>query len=309
MALLFHSSGDSPEAWKAALLALEPGLDFRIFPETGNPAEIEFALGWAFPPGALAALPNLKCLCSLGAGVDHVFRDSTLPKGLPVVRLVDDAMADDMGDWVALNVLRFHRRDPEYRRFQTERRWVRLDQPYAKDRRVGILGIGFLGQAVARRLSAFGFPLAGWSRRPKRVPGVESFHGPEQLDAFLARTDILAILVPATPATENLMDARRLARLPKGAAIVNAARGRIIVDEALLAALDSGHISVAALDVFREEPLPSEHPYWCHPKVLVFPHIAAYTDPETAAAQVVDNLRRARAGAPLQNLVDMQAGY
>ncbi|MBI1775814.1 MAG: glyoxylate/hydroxypyruvate reductase A [Proteobacteria bacterium] len=310
MAMLFKSGAGRTEWWRNELTRLEPGLDFRVWPEIGDPTEIEFALGWEFPPGSLHRFSNLKCLCSIGAGVDHVFRDPNLPPNLPIVRIVDPWMTNAMSEFVALNVLRFHRYDPEYRRLQTDGIWgEEVPSPDSTTRRVGIMGLGVLGQDAAAKLIPFGFPIAGWSRRPKTVPGVESFSGAAGLDALLARTDILVMLLPLTPETTGLLDRRRLALMPKGAAIVNAARGAMIVEADLLAALESGHIAGAALDVFAQEPPPKDHAFWRHPKVVLTPHIAAITNPSTASPQIIDNYRRARAGQPLLNRVDPSVGY
>jgi phosphoglycerate dehydrogenase-like enzyme len=210
---------------------------------------------------------------------------------------------------VLLNVLRFHRQDPEYRTLQAARRWEELPAPDTASRRVGILGLGELGGAAAAALSALGFPVMGWSRAPKDRRGVECFHGPGGFDAMLPRADILVCLLPLTPETRGVLDRRALGLLPRGAFLLNAARGGHVVQDDLLAALDSGRIAAAALDVFEPEPLPPEHPFWSHPRVVMTPHAASITIPSSAAPQVVENLRRARSGRPLLNLVDFGAGY
>jgi glyoxylate/hydroxypyruvate reductase A len=301
-----HAMGD----WRAALLAVEPGLDIRLFPDAGDPAEIEAAVCWTQHDMAeLRRYPNLKLLVSMGAGVDHLLRPPGPPPGVPVARLVDARLTQGMTEWVALNVLRFHRQDLEYRAQQEARVWQELPAPETAKRRVGILGLGELGTASARAISALGFPVMGWTRRSKAVEGVESFHGPDGLEAMLRRTDILVCLLPLTPDTRGVLNARSLALLPRGAFVINAARGGHVVADDLLAALDSGHVAAAALDVFEPEPLPAEHPFWSHPRVLVWPHAASITIPSSASPQVVDNIRRAREGRPLINLVDFGAGY
>ncbi|MBM3531914.1 MAG: glyoxylate/hydroxypyruvate reductase A [Alphaproteobacteria bacterium] len=309
MAILLKSDPDDTRGWEAELARRLPGVEVRIWPEVGDPAEIEFCVGWAFPPGSLRGFPKLKGLQSLGAGVDHVFRDPVLPAHLPIARIVDPYMTEDMTQWVMLNVLRFHKQDPDYRRLQAEGRWHELPPLSWQARRVGVMGLGELGGHALARLRHFGYPLAGWSRTAKRVDGVETFAGEAGLQPFLARTDILVALLPLTPATENLLDRRRLSWLPPGACVINAGRGRLIVDEDLIALLDSGHLGGAALDVFRREPLEPDHPFWRHPSVIVAPHVSALTRAETAAPQIVENYRRALAGEPLLHLVDRQRRY
>ncbi len=310
MALLFKSGAGRNEWWRRELTRLEPGLDLRFWPAIGDADDIEFALGWEFPPGSLGRFRNLKCLCSIGAGVDHVFRDPDLPPDLAIVRIVDPWMTNAMSEFVSLNVLRFHLHDPEYRRLQADAIWgEEVPSPDSARTRVGIMGLGVLGEDAAAKLAPFGFPIAGWSRRPKQLAQIESFSGEAGLDAFLGRTDILVILLPLTEATRGLLDAPHLALLPKGAFIINAARGAIIQEAALIEALDRGHIAGAALDVVAAEPLPAAHRFWRDPKIVLTPHIAAITNPSTASPQIIDNYRRARAGQPLLNRVDRAAGY
>jgi glyoxylate/hydroxypyruvate reductase A len=310
MAVLLSTKAATMQAWKAALLAVDPSLDIRLFPEAGDPSEIEAAVCWTQHDMAeLRRYPNLKLLVSMGAGVDHLLHPPGPPPGVPVARLKDARLTQGMTEWVLLNVLRFHRQDLEYRAQQAARVWEELPAPDTSKRRVGILGLGELGGAAAEAIRALGFPVMGWTRSPRRREGVECFHGAEGLSAMLARTDILVCLLPLTPETRGVINARSLALLPRGAFVINAARGGHVVAEDLLAALDSGHVAAAALDVFEPEPLPPDHPFWGHPRVLVWPHAASITIPESAAPQVVENIHRARAGRPLLNLVDFAAGY
>lgn len=308
--LLFSSQVDDPETWTAALKRRMPELAVRVWPEVGNPAEIDVALVWRYPQGDLKRYPNLKLIYSLGAGVDHILDDPDLPAGVPLARIVDPAgLTAGMTEYVLLSVLRYHRHLPDYERQQRERRWKKLPIPIAARRRIGILGLGELGRDAGMKLAALGFPVAGWSRSPKSVPGLESFAGETMLPAFLARTDILVCLLPLTPTTMGIINARTLSLLPRGAYVINAARGGHVVDSDLIAALDSGQIAGATLDVFHTEPLPQDHPFWTHPKVTVTPHIASTTNPETAGEQIIANIRRLIAGGPLLHLVDRDAGY
>ena len=308
--LLFVSSWDDGGAWRNRIKALDPSIEVLDWPDQmGDPAGIEAALVWKPKPGLLASLPNLKLVASLGMGVDHIFADQHLPKAVPIVRMVDRDLIDRMSEYSSLAVLRYHRDADTYDKFQAQRHWEQLAEPHASSRAVGILGIGEIGSDLAKKLSVFGFKLAGWSRSKKSVPGVECFHGRDGFVPFLARTEILVCLLPLTPETENVLDASAFAAMPKGAVVINAARGGHVVDADLIAALDSGHLAAAQLDVFRREPLAPEHPFWNHPKIRVTPHNAGLTNPDTAAQQVVENLRRLRAGEAFMNRVDPVRGY
>src|SRR3984893_492182 len=309
MTLLFYSTVDSAARWRAQLERLTRELDIRVWPEIGDPADIDYALVWRPEPGLLAALPNLELILSLGAGVDHLLGDPLLPRHLPIVRLVDPHMTAAMSEYVALQVLRLHRRDLDYRAQQEAKGWRELDQKNAADRRVGILGFGELGQDAATKLRALGFDVAGWSRSAKTAAGIATYAGAAGLPPLLARSEILVCLLPLTPETEGILNARSLALLPQGAALVNAARGAHLVEEDLLAALASGQVSAAGLDVFADEPLPLGHPFWHHPRIVVTPHVAAFTNPATAAPIILDNIRRFEEGRPLLNLVDPARGY
>jgi len=309
MTLLFYSTVDSAARWRAQLHRLSLELDVRVCPEIGNPAEIDYALVWRPAPGLLAALPNLKLILSLGTGVDHLLGDPLLPRHLPIARLVDPHMTAAMSEYVVLQVLRLHRRDLDYRAQQERKEWRELDQKNAADRRVGILGFGELGQDAARKLRALGFDVAGWSRSAKTAAGIQTYAGGAGLPLILGRSEILVCLLPLTAETDRILNARTLGLLPRGAALVNAARGAHLVEEDLLAALASGQLSGAVLDVFGEEPLPADHPFWHHPSIIVTPHVAAFTNPETAAPIILDNIRRFEAGQPLLNRVDLARGY
>lgn len=309
MALLFVSNSDDPAAWRRELGALLPDLEVRVWPEAGAAEDVRYALVWKPEPGLLAGFPNLELIQSLGMGVDHIFLDGALPAGVPVARLVDPNMVGQMSEYVLLAALRGHRLSDRYDAQQREHRWRQHPIPDTERTGVGVMGLGALGLDAAAKFRALGFRTRGWSRSAKRIEGVETFHGPDGLKPFLAGSDILVCLLPFTPETENVINAETLAALPQGAHVVNSARGGLVVEEDLLAALESGHLGGATLDVFRREPLPKGHPFWDHPKVHVTPHVAALTNPRTAAAEVAENIRRVRAGEPPLNLVDRQRGY
>ena len=286
-----------------------PELDIRVWPHIERVEDIDIALVWKPPAGALARLPNLKLILSLGMGVDHIFCDASLPANIPVARLVDDNMCRQISEYVCHYVLHRHRLIADYENLQQQHRWHPLPLPDTAKCTVGILGLGTIGQIVARALITLGFPVIGWSRSPKVMHNVESFHGSQGLTPFLNRSHILACLLPLTPATRNILNAETLAALPENAYLINCARGEHLVEEDLLDALDRAHLSGAALDVFRQEPLPPEHPFWDHPKVRITPHIAGLTNPQTAAPEIVENIRRLYKQQPLLNIVDRRKGY
>ena len=243
------------------------------------------------------------------AGIDGLLADSTLPRNVPLTRLIDPQLTASMAESVLLHVLSAHRLAPRYRRQQVRAEWLQHEQPAATERTVGILGFGELGRACAEALLPLGFSVLGWSRSERNHPRVVCEHGASGLELVLRRANILVSLLPATSETRGLLDASRLALVPAGATLINVGRGPVIVDGALLEALDAGRIEAAILDVFSEEPLPAMHPFWKHPRVWVYPHVAAETDPLSAARVVADTVRRFRAGLPLPEQVDVRRGY
>ncbi len=311
MAILFLSDADRTGEWAAALARELPGEEVLVgrTAAVARAEDIAFAVVWQPPPGLLATLPRLQAIFSLGAGVDHVLVDPDLPRDVPVVRLIDPALTAQMAEWVAMNVLRHHRLMPTYAAQQARSYWKRHDVPLAADRPVGLMGLGELGRAAARALAVFGFPLAAWVRRPRAWDGGPVFAGPEELQPFLMRSEIVVCLLPLTPATRGILDARAFARLPQGAAVINAARGGHVAAADLVAALDSGHLSGATLDVFETEPLPADDPLWRHPRVTITPHAAAITLADTAAREIAANIARFRAGRPMLGIVDRALGY
>jgi glyoxylate/hydroxypyruvate reductase A len=309
MALLFLARVEDEAAWLAAFRAALPAEEIRVFPALGDPAEIDCALVAQPPPGELAKLPRLRLICSLWAGIDGLLRDPSFPRHIPLARLVDPFMTQAMSESALAHVLAAHRQLDGYRRQQADGVWRPLDQPRAEERRVGILGLGELGGDAAGKLKALGFDVAGWSRRPRQLPGIAGFAGRAELGAFLARSDILVCLLPLTDETRGILDAQAFAALPAGAVVINLARGALVVERDLLAALERGQVAGAVLDAFESEPLPRDHPYWRHPRILITPHVAAISDPRSVAPVIAANIRRFRAGEPVRDLVDLAAGY
>ena len=249
---------------------------------------------------------RLKAVLNLWAGVEAIAGNRTLK--VPLTRMADTGMTEGMVDFVTAHVLRYHV-GLDAHVVNPDRVWDDTPPPLARHRKVGILGIGALGGACAQRLASLGFQVMGWSRRPKALDGVTCYARPEGLAQILAQSEILVLLLPFTSETENTLNAHTLAQLPAGVRIINPGRGPLIDDDALLAALDTGHVAHATLDVFRQEPLPQGHPYWAHPRVTVTPHIASTTRPALAAERIVENIRLNEAGQPMRDVVDLNAGY
>jgi glyoxylate/hydroxypyruvate reductase len=310
MKLVFMSHEDKASLWREWLGKEMPGLQFLQWPgEVEDKAGIDYALVWKPEKGLLRTFPDLKAIFSLGAGVDHLFSDPELPEGVPVVRLVDRALTQGMTEYVLYWTIHYHRRMADYLRQAEDGVWQQHLQADTKFRRVGILGLGELGGDAARKLASLGFDVAGWSRGPKEIEGVTCHHCGEGLPAFLARTEILICLLPLTEETRGIVNAETLSHLPDQAYVINCARGPHVVDADLLAALDSGRLAAATLDVFHAEPLPADHPYWNHPKVTVTPHMASLTVPSSAAEYVAENIRRVERGEAPRNIVDPSKGY
>jgi glyoxylate/hydroxypyruvate reductase A len=310
MALLFYSLSDSQPDWTNAITKVMPGERLRIWPDMGPPEDIEFAIVWKPPPGLLASLPNLKGILSLGAGIDHLVSDPQLPRHLPLVRLIDPSLTAQMSEYVVMNVLRHHRFMPQYAQQQANAVWKPiLPPPLTAERRVGVMGLGVLGRDALAKLAPFGFRLSGWARTAHDIPCVDCFHGADGLTKFLAGCDILVCLLPLSAETRGILSAKHLALLPKGASLINAARGGHVIAADLIAALDSGQLAGATLDVFEPEPLPPEHPLWRHPAVTITPHAAGWTIPETAAQLMAAGIAAIREGRKPKGLVDLSVGY
>jgi glyoxylate/hydroxypyruvate reductase len=315
MALLFLLSSWSRDEWTQAMRRQGPDIDIRIWPdEMGNIEDITYALAWLPPPHVLESLPNLKMIFSLGAGVDAILKDPTLPEGVPIARVAEPDLTMRMTEYVVMQVLMHHRQQRRFEENQRNRIWDCFPTHSASALAVGIMGLGVLGSDAAQKLASLGFKVAGWSRSRKTIPGIECFAGPEEFDSFLKRTDILVCLLPHTPETTGLINGEVIAKLsrkgPFGAPIlINAGRGKQQVESDILAALDSGALYAATLDVFETEPLPQDSPFWSHPKVTLTPHAAADSDPDTITAYVLRQIRRHQAGLPVENIIDRKRGY
>jgi glyoxylate/hydroxypyruvate reductase len=304
----------SPSRWRERFIAVCPDRPVALMPHDAiDPAAVRYAAVWKPAPGGLAAFPNLAAVFNLGAGVDALMADPSLPD-VPVVRVADDDLTGRMTEYVVMHVLMHHRHHRYLDACQRDRLWAPPAQRAASAVRVGVMGLGVLGSDAAEVLRRLGFDVAGWSRTRRTIPGVATFAGETELAAFLARTDILVCLLPLTAATRGILNGRTFSLLardgvPGGPIVINAGRGGLQVESDLLAALDDGTLSAATLDVFETEPLPAESPLWSHPRVTISPHNAADTDPDAISAYVAGQIARHERGEALQNVVDRRLGY
>jgi len=308
MAVLFAWPEGDVAFWRREMEAILGPLDFRVFPDTGDRADIEYVLVWRHPEGDLATYPNLQAIFSLGAGVPFVLKDPSLPQ-VPVVRFANDELSRDMTHYAVHWVLHFHRDFFRYHTQQAGKNWSRHVYPANQDRRIGVLGLGAIGSVTAQALAGMGFPVIGWSNSPKEIPGVTCMNGIDSLDRVLEQSDILVSVLPATDTLADLLGAERLRRLPRGAFVINMGRGESIVDGDLVTCLCDGHLAGAALDVFRTEPLPADDPYWTLPNVYVTPHAAGPSTNVWAPRLVAENIARIRNGEEPFPIVDRTRGY
>lgn len=300
---------DKTDWWIEQLQKLLPGWTIRSIDDPGDADAVTYAVVWKPADGAFLPFANLKAIVSLGAGIDHVLADTKLPRQIPIIRTVGTDLTQRMREYVALHVLSHHRDMPTISTNQRARQWKQLVVPPATDRPVGVMGLGNLGSAAASTLSALGFETLGWSRTQREIEGITTFAGDAEFAAFLGRCEILVCLLPLTDATTGILNAELFAKLPKGASVINVGRGPHLVDDDLLAALDSGQLSHATLDVFHVEPLPSEHPFWSHPRITVTPHIASLIDAPTGSRIVGANIERFEREGNVPDLADAERGY
>ena len=318
MTVVLMSRAESAATWAAELRRQAPDLDLKVWPhetEGLDPAEVAYVIAAKPPPGVIAGYPNVKAVLSLWAGVDHITADPDFPRRLPIARMVEEGLTRGMREFVVAQALNAHLKTPDYLRQQRERVWrpeirgPHGTEPLVDEVTVGILGLGVLGSDCAAALRDFGFQVAGWATSRKAIDGVACYAGEGERAELLARTDILVNLLPRTAATENILDAALFQELKPGAYLINVGRGEHLVEEDLIAALDDGRLAGATLDVFRTEPLPQDHPFWTHPKIVVTPHVASITRVKTGVDRLVTAIRSFEAGETPVGVVDPNVGY
>ncbi|HEJ7975508.1 TPA: glyoxylate/hydroxypyruvate reductase GhrA [Serratia marcescens] len=313
MNIIYYHPLFNAQEWLAGIKQRLPQAEIREW-QRGDERPADYALVWRPPHEMLANRRDLKAVFALGAGVDAILEQErkhpgTLPAGVPLLRLEDTGMAQQMQEYALSYVLRYFRRFDEYQALQQRQEWQPLDPHSLDDFTIGILGAGVLGQSVARKLTEFGFRVRCWSRSAKQIDGVQSFAGEAQRAAFLDGVKLLINLLPNTPETIGILNRELFAQLSAGAYLINIARGAHLVEADLLAALEQGQLAAATLDVFAREPLPQDHPFWRHPRVTITPHIAAITLPQQAMDQIAANIRALEAGHAPAGVVDRQRGY
>ncbi len=316
LALLVHGGAEnwSPQRWKSRFDEVCAGRRVLQLPDAPfDPAEVHYAAVWKPHPGDLAAFPNLRVIFNLGAGVDALMADTSLPD-VPLVRVAVDDLTERMTEYVVLHVLMHHRQELYLRESQRAKRWAPKPQWAAGAIAVGVMGLGTLGADAADALRRIGFRVAGWSRSPRRIEGIDCFHGAQGLEPFLRRTDILVCLLPLTSDTRHLLNRDLFTKLnrtsPLGAPVlINAGRGGLQNEQDILQCLDDGTLGGASLDVYATEPLPADSAFWTHPKVVLTPHNAADTDPDEISKYVARQIERFEAGGALENVVDRERGY
>jgi glyoxylate/hydroxypyruvate reductase len=301
------SAASETAQWRDAFASELSDVRLHVWPDT--PGIVDFAIVWKPPVELFERVRVRRAIFNLGAGVDGLLGVPNLPRDVPIVRLEDAGMAVQMAEYVTLAVLRAYREQDAYALQQRERRWQQRPRLAKADFAIGLLGFGVLGQAVAGALRAFEFPLLGWSRSPRTISGVTMFSGQTGLREVLARARVLVVLLPATPETRGFLDRTTLGLLPAGAHLVNVARGSLVVEDDLIDLLDAGHLASATLDVFQSEPLPSNHRFWHHPKIMLTPHVSAATLVDESAAQVGRKLRAVMRNEPVTGVVNTQRGY
>jgi glyoxylate/hydroxypyruvate reductase A len=306
MSIAIISPGRDPKAWIGALQYHHPDLDLQIFPHIDRPEDVEMALLWQHPPGYLKNFPNLKLISSLGAGVDHILSDPAVGDELPIVRIVDEKLTWSMTNYVIMGVLNFHRQLVRYQEDQKKKVWD-MSNPEIPTR-VGVMGVGALGGDVLDKLNGLGFEVVGFGFSEKNEFPY-SYYQKDQLADFLSQVNVLVCLLPLTPETEGILNLSLFRKCKKGTFLINVARGKHLIEEDLLVALEEGFISGALLDVYRTEPLPESHPFWNEKRIQITPHIASVTNPLAAAPQIIENYNRLKVDLPLLNLVNRSRGY
>jgi glyoxylate/hydroxypyruvate reductase A len=310
MRILLHRADGKTEPWIKDFGKFLPEAEFEIWHAGEKNKPCDYAVVWSPPEAMLPELAQVKAIFNTGAGVDALLKfGDALPRHVPIIRLGDAGMAVQMAEYVTHAVLRYFRRFDEYEAQARAGQWLPLPQHHKEDFSIGVLGMGVLGTRVLEALAPFGFPLRGWSRTEKSMPGVQSYHGKDGLDTFLRGTRVLVCMLPLTPDTSNIVDRTNMCKLPQGAYLINVARGAHLAEPDLLTLIKSGHIAAATLDVFRNEPLPAQHPFWQEPRITITPHISALTLRRESIQQIAEKIRKIEDGQLVEGIIDRNLGY
>lgn len=307
MKILLHSPSQA-QSWVDTFKTVLPEADTRLW-QPGDTDPADYVAVWKPVPGIMANRTGLKAIFNLGAGVDAILKLPDLPRDIPIIRVDDGGLAIQMAEYVSYAVLRHFRHFDLYAEQASKREWIDHPIPDKNKCQIGLLGMGILGQRIAQSLQHLEFTVSGWSRTPKHMEGITCLTGADGLEQLLAQSNVLICILPLTEETTDILNHKTLSKLPKGAYVINIARGQHVVEEDLLALVQQGHLSGAMLDVFREEPLPPSHPFWAEPRIQITPHISALTSKETATRQIADKIRRLQQGLPVAGLVDPVRGY
>jgi glyoxylate/hydroxypyruvate reductase len=308
MSIVIVAPGRDTGKWQEILKNNAPEIKFCVWPDCDDKVEITCAIAWNHPPGVMAEFPNLKLISSMGAGVDHIMRDASIAPDIRITRIVDDALTISMTNYVIMAVLNYHKQIFKYLNDKQEKAWDQQINPEI-DLRPGVMGMGVLGQDVAMKLQQLGFRVFGYSNSRKFIKNITSYAGEEELNDFLSQINILICMLPLTSDTRGILNYELFRKMNKGSYLINVARGSHLVEEDLLKAIEEGYIEHAFLDVFNKEPLPKEHPFWSHNKIMITPHIASVTNPYAAVPQVIANYKRMMEGSALSNEIDRDKEY
>ena len=306
MSIAIISPGRDVSFWIKTFNEADPDIDIQVFPDIRDKDSVELVILWQHPKGILKEFPNLKLICSMGAGVDHILSDPEIPRSLPITRIVDPGLTIPMTNYVVMAVLNFHRQLYRYQSNQRKKIWD-MSNPELKVN-VGVMGVGALGSDVIEKLKILGFSVFGFGNSPKSNIDFPYFYG-DELTQFLSKVNLIICMLPLTPKTENILNLDFFRKCNKGTYIINVARGNHLVEEDLLTAIDEGHVSGAFLDVYRKEPLPVDHPFWNVEEITLTPHIASVTNPGSAIPQIIENYKRLKSNTPLMNQINPILGY
>lgn len=309
MPIVIICQNKDPQPWVNALNRIAPDIDVRVWPDDRDRDLASMALTWAHPSGVFSHYPNLHLISSMGAGVDHIDNDPAFPRHIPVTRIIDPELLNDMHDYLVTKVAEFRHHSHYYSLNQQAQQWTPLNSLTRADIRIGVMGLGKLGGKVAENFAQIGYSVLGWARSQKELKGVHCFSGNKNIKEFLRQSNVVINLLPLTVQTRSILNRENLSCMPVNGYLINVGRGLHLVEQDLIELIDEGHLGGACLDVFQQEPLPPAHPFWLHPKITVTPHVSSLTNPESVASQIVLNYRRIQTGEAFENQVDLQRGY